>query len=253
MSGYSFRDRYSMMLSRDLKCLQKVLYNVDRYTNWTKNRNPDSTAERDLNYALFLLYAKHTGPEIRAYLERTIEVTDRVLKEKKCESKLCKYSFPMNRGSILRVRAYAKSLCGESVDLSALEQASHDYEAYCKLTGPSDWDEISQPYLLAAIRLALICGNFERAEKLVASRKCTQKQKKEQDMWQAVLSAKCKQGLPIKDNRLMAQYDSIFNRNRNPYEPEGIAALELSLLRERFFSENGEEICWERIIDAVSQ
>lgn len=243
-----------MMLARRLAGIREVLADFDPFEDWQRNRMPESTVAEELRTALFLLYAKHSGPETKAFLRRTIEPADRALNEKKCESKRCRDSFPVNRGVVLRAHAYARSLLrGARLDLKALAQASRDFEMWCRETDSEDWDEISQPYLLAAIRLALICEDVDRAEHLLRSRGCTSKQKKEQDMWQAVVKTQRERGLPLADKALMAKFDSIFDRNRNPYEPEEIAALELGLLRDRYFGRGGKVICWERIIDVISR
>lgn len=254
MSKCTFKPRRATMLARRLAGIREVLADFDPFENWHRNRMPELEIAEDLRAALFLLYAKHSGPEIKAFLKRTIEPADRALSEKKCESKLCRGSFPLNRGQVLRLHAYARSLLrGARLDLKALAQASRDFEVWCRETDAEDWDEISQPYLLAAIRMELICGDLDRADYLLRSRRCTSKQKKEQDMWQAVVKAQREGGPPLADKTLMAKFDSIFDRNRNPYEPEEIAALELGLLRDRYFGSGGKGICWTRIIDAISR
>lgn len=248
-----FRPRYRKMLSKRLPGIREVLFGFDPFEDWKRNSSPDSTVMRYLDKGLFLLYSGHDGPETRAFLKLAIDIANRVLKEKKCESRQCEDGFPKNRGEVLRGRAYASALVGEELDVKALTQASRDFEIYCNLIGAADWDETSQPILLAAIRLALLSGDAARAEMLVNSRRCTRKQKKEQELWQSILSAQHKDGFPIADKGLISRFDSVFNRYRHPFEPEEIAALEMGLLSQRLFSTDGAAPIWEKIIETISR
>lgn len=252
MSRVSFKERRARMLARDISGLREVLADFDPFENWSLNRRPNSTTDLYFVDALFLLCAGHQGPETRAFLEWTIKIANRTLREKKCESKLCQGGFPANRAEVRRSRAFAMSLCGEALRVSALEKACDDLENYCQTIDGSNWDEVTQPKFLESVRLGLICGKLDNAKRIMASRRCTGKQKKEQDVLSELLSARAS-GLPICDSRLAERFDSVFNRARNPFAAEGIAALELGVLRDRYFTADNDAICWDRIIDAISK
>jgi len=252
MIKHTYREKWAKHVQGGLNDFKEILM-WDLFENWERNRMPGSTAEDELREALPLLYAHHPGPEAKQYLDRCILIVERALAEKKCESKRCRDSFPLDRGELMRAYCYAKALVGKSLDLQALLQASADIEEWCAEIDRSNWDEIAQQVYLSAVRLALIAEDLPRAKRLMVTRRSFRYHQKEFLLWKTFIPAVKVAPIPLPAGKLLNQFDAYFDRMRKPTLAEEVLALELGILREKYFVSTDGKIHWDRVIEMVSQ
>jgi hypothetical protein len=235
----------------------RTILGWDVYGNWERNAMPDGTAEGELIVALRLKYSGIPEAPASAFLERSLSVVERTLREDKLSSARCQGGFPLNRGRLLRTKAYASVLLGSSFNAEALRQASSDHQSWVEAGQARSWDSQAEAYYLAAIRLALVEGDGERARLLVAGRKSLKWHKQEYAVLKA-LSAR-PPGAFTGEQELLQELDAYFDEVREPgYQPKVfiesfILPFELALLRDKYFEAAGGSVNISRVLEEVSR
>ncbi len=245
----SYRQKRIAFVTKNLHDYQELL-TWDPFRDWALNSVPDSSVFSYLNIALEILCSHDHQTLANAYLDLSCKVAERILKEKKCSNARCKDGWPMNQGHVLRGHAYAKGLQRAPLDLDAIAAASVHLEKWCGRQG-RDWTQFEEELYLCAIRLSLICDNWERAEKLLTTKKrFGKKTLPELAIWRKIL-ASSRTNLAT-DLSLASEFDVYFDKIRNPLQAEDVMAVELGILREKLF-EGHEEIDWKEVIAVVSK
>jgi len=226
---------------------------ADPFKNWEQWRSPDMKAEVEFDMALRCLYADQQELG-RQYLRRAIAVAERALKEDKCRSERCKGGWPWNEGRLKRTLAYARALGGERFDTTLVVQASERLSEWCAGTAKRDWDEMDQLVLLAAIRLALLAGDAERARTLLRTKRSLKANAEEKELLQGLAEVRP----PSERAPLAKPFKAFFDKVRDPgYKPPAdeylMHRLELGALYDKSFVSVDGEIDWNRVIEAVSE
>lgn len=255
-----YKPQWVAKYEADLNTLREEL-GMDPFEDWERNRMPEGDVEDGLRDAVDILYADRTSADAVRFLRRSLEVANRIFAEDKLQSQLCTGGFPENRGRMLRAKIYAQSLLREPLDVKGLLQASSDYEAWCKDYKGKDWDSVGEAEYLAAVRLAVIAGDLERASKLLKTKRPFKWHKEEHGLLKRVVNAVFieKQPLPLRDQALLEQFDEYFDRIRDPnLEPDifielDVLRLEIGAIRYKYFTDDRGDIDWNRIIEVVSQ
>lgn len=225
----------------------------DPFDGWERSHMPETRVEEDLAYGLYISYA--WGPEQEqavAFFKRVCTVAERAIDEDKLTSPLSNSSFPLNRGVVNRAYSYARAVLGGSLDSPALHQASLDFEEWCKGYGRRDWDSQAQANYLAAVRLAVVVGDLERARALLKSRKSFKWHHEEHHLWSRLVE---RDGAI--DDALAENYDRYFDRLRDPgfipdvYMETDILRLELAAIRDKYLAGEDGKIDWSRAIDSI--
>lgn len=253
----SYRSEWQARFRRDADSYSTVLA-TDPFRNWEGKVNPEGSAEDSFVEALRVLYS-HESPSIaNALLDRSLAIVNRTVREGRLESEICRGSFPINRGILLRTFTYARACRGEQVELDPLRQASADFETWAVERLAGHWDSQTQAYYLAAARLSLIAGNSETAKRLLATRKSLKWHSREAGILKA-LAAWVPLDVRQDDLRLLGELETYLDEVRRPgYQPrvfiEGfILPFELAALREKYFQNTDGAVDWARVIDAVSE
>jgi hypothetical protein len=158
----------------------------------------------------------------------------------------------------LRTRAYAQALLGRPLDQAALLAASADYESVYADYPMRRWNHFEEATYLEAIRLALLGGSTETAQRLLNRRSRFRTHLEEQALLRH-LAASLTTATPVQTDGFAARFDAFFDQVRNPlYDPpeysrRPILRLELALLREKYLISSDGHIDWQRAIDAIGE
>jgi hypothetical protein len=145
----------------------EIILRRDPFTNWERNRMPESSAEARLAIALKILYADPALPLGAEFLKQSVAIADRALEGDMLASL---GGFPQNRGRAIRTREYSAALLGGSLDGFALRSASADFVEWCRGYKKRKWDAQTEAYYLAAVRLLMMAADWPGAIALLATR-----------------------------------------------------------------------------------
>ncbi|GMU77144.1 MAG: hypothetical protein AMXMBFR45_26350 [Gammaproteobacteria bacterium] len=216
----------------------------DLWDGWEKEVEPDDRAFGQFCFGLETLCGGEEAMA-RAYFARALEVCERGEREKPW-SESPHYGFPLNRARLRRVRAHCLGLLTGPPATEALKAdlraASVDYQTWCAGLTASEWDPQGQAYYLAAVRLAQLVNETERARELLKSRRSLRYHTEERALLVAMASG-------ATDSSFHVQYASFFDRIREPmYKPPfffelHLVRLELALLYDSFCGD-GPALDW---------
>lgn len=223
------------------------------FDGWERSHMPETRVEEELSYGLYIAYAWGSDHEQAvAFFNRACVVAERAIDEDKLTSPLSNSSFPLNRGILNRAFSYARAALGEPLDSSALRQASQDFEEWCKGYGRRDWDSQAQANYLAAVRLALVAGDLERARELLKTKKSFKWHNEEHQIWFRLVERD-----RAIDDALAESFDRYFGRLRDPgfvpdvYMEIDILRIELAAVRDKYLVSDDGKIDWWRAIDSI--
>lgn len=227
-------ERWRERVARDREGYANVLA-WDLWAGWENDEEPDDRAFSQFFFGLETLWGGEHAMA-RAYFARALEVCRRGESEKQwLESP--DYGFPRNRARLRRVRAHCLGFLAGPPSLEALKAdlrgASVDYQTWCASLSASEWDSQGQAYYLAAVRLALLANEGERARELLKSRRSFRYHAEERALLVAMAS-------DATDSAFRTQYASFFDKIREPlYQPPFFfelheVRLELALLYDTF-------------------
>jgi hypothetical protein len=228
----------------------------DPFRNWELNTGPEGLTEDYLFHGLKILYSQGDADLARRFLERCLLIAERAMAEEKLQSPRCRDNFPLNRGRLLRARAYAQGILGAPWDEATLRQAATDFEQTCAGYPKHKWDELEEDTYLAAVRLALLGADGDRVQRLLSRRRAFRWRAEQHELVKALLPLL---RTPAREEALQARFDTYFDQVRDPnFKPEGympldVLRLELSLLRDKYLISSEQQIDWQRTIEAVAQ
>lgn len=227
----------------------------DPFREWERNAMPESSVQQELRGALYVAYAWGVDHEQAvAFLNRACKAAERTINEDKLTSALSVASFPLNRGTLHRDYSYARAILGERLDEEALRQSSRDFEEWCKKYGKGQWDSQAQANYLAAVRLASITGDIDRARELLKTKKSFNWHKVEHELWKRLVELS---GTVRADAEFSEYFMEYFDKFRDPrfipdvYMETDVLRLELAAIRDKYLVSGYGEIDWSRAVDSV--
>lgn len=221
---------------------------LDPFDRWERNRLPEAAAESYLINGLKLCYGGNSELAGR-FFSVCIEIVDRSIRESVFERPPASMGFPMNRGIALRARSYASGLTSRGWELQTLTQASVDFHRWSTDSRSRPWDAITEAYFLAAIRVAVVTGDLERAATLCATKKRFSAHGKELALMRALVA----DGPKATNRSLKDYFDTVRDPDLKPRDflEREIVAFELGILSSRD-SLSSNEPNWQEVIAAVA-
>jgi hypothetical protein len=256
MTTVSYREAWGKEMEKDHSDYEEIL-RWDRYKNWEINRSPEGTAKDELLDGVSILFGNGPPALAKAFLERSLHIAERIVKENRLQSPLCISTFPENRGVLLRSMAYARLMLGGRLDELMVLQASADFEQWCEpRMKKSKWHDLEETEYLVAVRQALIGGDEARARSLLEKRRSFR--------WHAVQAALLKglsagAGVPLTGAPLQERFEDFFDVVRDPhFKPEvysepAVLRLDMGLLHDKYFISPDGKIDWPRTVAAISR
>lgn len=241
--------------NREQKSYREVL-ELDPFDHWERNRMPEITAETNLIFGLEILYVPGEITQAQAFFERCISISERALTEDKLTTGLAESGFPLNRGVLLRAKNYALTLVERNLDNALLSQASLDFEKGRGMLHKQPWDSQGQAEYLAAVRVAIIVGDFKRAHHLLKKRKPFNWHQEEFALWKKLVET-LEVSSPL-DQNFREQFDEFFDIIRDPtlkpdrFVERAILSFELGVIRDKYLISSNGSIDWRRVIVAIS-
>lgn len=135
----------------------------DPFREWEKIRVLSETfVESELRTGLRCWYAGAVD-HAHGFFRRAILVADRIVAEGKCRANpISEAAYPRNLATVIRDRAYARWLLGESLDLGTIRQAAEYMASWC-VTKATDAKRIQDSdtmcHYLHGVRGAMISGD----------------------------------------------------------------------------------------------
>jgi len=257
VTDVQFKQLWRSKIEMELPDFDEILSWDDLFDGWDRDKMPDAGAATELHFALELLYGGYEKLATR-FVVRCLSYADRAFAEDKFrKGKWCKASFPMNRGNAERVRQYARALLGKKFELKTYHASAEDIIQYFTIHG--DWkDSHSHAFWLAAVRMALIAGDPSRAVEMIDEASSLKWHQKEADLLADIARAAAK-SQPIKDERLLARLDKLFDKVRSPkwrgsakiFDEPNEQRLELGAIRYRYFTAKDGNIDWDAVIESI--
>ena len=229
----------------------------DPFVDWDLSSMPEGAAELKIMFGLQTLYGEGDIATARGFFDQGLAICERALKEEKFKSDRCKSKLPLNRGMLLRARAYATGLLGTQPSTEWLLQAADDFLGWIKDFGKGDWDSHAQAYHLAAVRLSLLAHQSDQAQELLKTKRSLKQHIEEKELLLDLCAMQPGRGL---NEVMLTKFDKYFDRIRDPRDASSkvfiestILPLELGLLRDMYLVSADGEVTWRRVIAAISQ
>jgi hypothetical protein len=127
----TYKQHWTKLIQREARGYREVL-TWDPYEDWSSQIKPEMATEQALLSAMELLCGDYSGSEVTTYLKRSIMLSERILREKKCFDKRCKRFLPINHALTLRSLAYARWFAGHGLNKDLVVQACVDIEHWCE-------------------------------------------------------------------------------------------------------------------------
>jgi hypothetical protein len=228
----------------------------DPFRDWQSLSMMEARAERELFNGLAVAFAKGVSDANSiSFFRRARAVAERALAEDKLNSPPLDSRFPMNRAMLLRALTYARSLLGEQVDTGAMVQSASDFLHWCEGSGKKKWDSQDQAHFLAAVRLLVLVGDFDRLQGVLKSRKSLKWHATEHTLW-TLLS---KRRGAVSDNlEFRSALDRFFEEVRLPrvfdvFVELDILRLEVAAIRDKYLVALGDEVDWPRTVASIGK
>jgi len=253
MNQHGHAQYWRQSFEREAEGYRETLEQLDIFRNWTRNTNPENTAELQLLNSLEVQYA---GERVLAnqFLERAIAVIDRTIAEDKLP-KTAERLYPMNEGVLLRTEAYARGLLDHAQpDLEKISRAADCFEEWCSTQ--DTWNDQLYAYCLGGMRLAAIAGNHDQVIRIAASRKSWVHHAGERRILRDLAKAAKKSGF-IDDQKLIGAFGDYFGTVRDPhyrskaFMERWLVPFELAIIRDKYFVSPDGMIDWKRIIGSI--
>ena len=229
----------------------------DHFHNWARNSMPEMIAGVYLSNALCALYAGGGIQVAEKFFCATIELIDRAFEEDRFHAKYAEYGLPKNQGEALRVRAYARALTGNDLNLEDLIQASKYYIEWCSAAKGAEWDSQAQSNYLDSIRMLLIADDLEGARELLKTKRKFKWHTEEHELLKTIV-CEAELNIPIENEELYQRVIAFFDRIRDPdfkpdvFFPKDLGRFEWGVLLHKYFVDS-ERINWQDVIDSVSR
>lgn len=239
----------------------------DPFLNWDKPKQMPEIGVEDLNL-LPALKCAYVGERVisEAFLRHAVDVADRTVAENRCrESPICEAGYPHNLGVVLRGRAYARWLLGESLDRKDMRRVAECMAEWC-LTKALDrhriHDSMTMSPYLEGVRAAMIACDLDYASVLLRTKhKFRWHHAVERNLWTRLIEA-----YPDVNAELRQVAEIFFDRVRDPdfeERPDGkiptfinrdILALETGIIRQMYLvnASTHDAINPQAVIEAVA-
>jgi len=201
---------------------------------------PESLVEdSSFSYALeCLLYGDRENGN--AFLNRTIEVADRILAENRClwEQTLATTGYPRNHAIIQRDRAYAKWLLGGDFDRDVMKSCARQLVEWC-LTKANDHehftDAFTMNYYVQGIRAAIIACDLDLAGELVRTKQpLLGLHGHQRDLWRKLIDM-----YPDLTDEFDGEFETFFDLVRDPDFQERVGKARNFIIRDILALETG--------------
>lgn len=157
--------------------------------------------------------------------------------------------------SLLKVRAYAAALLGETFDRALVVTAVKMLEKQCNEIDPYYWGALEQEKYLSAVRAAIISDELDYASSLLKSKRSFSKHKDERALLKTLIR---KTVVPSNDPQLVEHCHYYLDFVRRPHTSKhalfscGLEWLEWALVVNKYFhaKENGE-FNWNQTVKDV--
>ncbi len=259
----AIKRHWTRLYQRSLVELNELIEEDYPWSSWEANSFPEGTAEFEFDTAIRILAGSDNWDLARRYLDRSIEIVDRILEENKLTSPGCDLRYPANSAVCRRTKVYAQSLLGGALDRDALILASREFEAYYeKHDDPRDRNEQSSYHCIDGIHLALIGNDLEQAAKLLNDPHAKDRFNKPHFSALKGLVTLASGSAPGQTAReIVDRFETFFNRARDPrtkmrgdeHIVTTIGPLELAVIRDRYVHHGDEDLDWKRIIAQYSR
>jgi len=242
------------------------------FATWERLEVPEQLAMDLLRNAFDLLYASASPELSHKFLNWTIEVVDRSLRDGKLAKSTSHSNFPENRGQALRSRAYASALLTGELGLADAKQALEDLMENIQqleiLVREENhhWEDMEEANLLAPSRLALILHDLDRFDELLPYHREFKWHKVEAELLVEVAEA-TRQGHAL-SNSLVDRFVHYFDEVRAPtmiqvesekrehggtiYSDMDLRRFEIGVIYAKYI-DTSEPFTWRRAIELIAR
>ncbi len=198
----------------------------------------------DHAYSLYLADEPALSPQ---FLQRAINICDRVIEDVRKGEKT-RYTYtPQVEGGILKIKALAEWIRNGAWDPGTLSAAASALAQFWGSQSGKLFDSFVQYGYLECVRLALLARNLELARQLIAIDRKFTHAKDEFKFLKSLIEGIEKQKV---DGKIRAQFEKIFEVVRDPKSKylATNAHLEYALLKQMYF-ENAQKVDMKRAFD----
>ncbi len=136
------------------------------WSSWELSRNPESIAADRFGIATEILCGAGDRGLANAFVERCIEILDRIDAESKCTSDRCVASFPINVGRSTMLRGLIDYYFDRQPEESVFVDAATHFLSYSRRAVEDGvWDAVIQYDFLFAVELLLLGGRPDDAHR----------------------------------------------------------------------------------------
>ena len=212
----SYAERYRAIWSSVGDGWDQMLENdVFEKTEGKEILTPETAPKSKLSDALACLYAgDHTHGA--AFLQCAIKHANRVEVDNLCRAnEVCEAGYPHNLAVVIRSRAYARWLLGESLDRAEMRQVAEHLATWClkkALDHKRFHDSMTMCFYLQGVRAAMNACDLDYAAELLRTKhKFRWHHAVERDLWTRLISA-----YPEVTLDLRGELAEFFDRVRDP-------------------------------------
>ncbi len=235
---------------------------VPSVRDWGKLKDPGMMAQGELGFALEVAFAYPDHVMARQFLERSLEVAERGLREKRLE--LTEASMCYGRVAAIKCKNYCRAiLFGEPINPGEFKHCGEDLLNYLRDSGEG-WGVGDQSDHLKAVMLFLIAGDLKRAGELIRIKRRFKWCGQWQQALQNLIEAAEKSGGQKVGNAAVPSFHSFFDTIRdltthwpaplqnNMLISDSVLRFEMSLLKYLYLSHPGEPIAWRKVFEQVT-
>lgn len=239
---------------------------------WERLASPEGPCEMLMEDAVYIALGDYRHPLCGRFLDWTISTAERALSDPRfeieSESRFKGWRnspiSPGNRGRVLAISALASAMKnGVDVDQHKIREAADQLVTSALLEKGRNWaDRLVQGQFMYAVRLLMICGDWERARKLISvKRKFEAVSRQHQIMGGLLGSGNCEgNNLPDLSSPAWDKFQEYFKSVRVPegnpiIREDGGGApcfyrMQIGLIYHRIMS-RGQKIIWPEVFSVV--
>ncbi|MFX1682673.1 hypothetical protein PV762_25950 [Mitsuaria sp. CC2] len=240
---------------------------------WDQLSSPEGPCQRYLGYALYICLWDWRSPLARKYLTWAFETSSRALRderfaippENRSRGWMNVPTFPGNRGEVRAVNAFASAVLeGASIDEADLKKSALEISQSALLSKGRAWnDDVIQARYLYAVRLLMICGEWDAAREMLFVKRKFGALPKHFELLSVLLRLGRREGL---DGKVKSDFDHveeyleelIIPSNGKTFNvdaawPEHCYRVEVALIRQRICSSEDAFQTWPMVFEAITK
>ncbi len=240
----TIRDEWAERFRRDEPGLRQLL-EVDVFKDWERNAMPEASADGALAYACRILFAGADDTLAARFLDRCIQVCRRAAERPSAQ--LTGRARALRQARLSRAEGHARALLSGEVDRVLMFEA---VDAFAQVYAGISWDDQTEAYFLARLRLSLILG--EGGELAAGGPRGRSRPRSEEHMVLLDAARLVDRSSTAKPDRgaLLQRLDRLFDEVRDPLFRPGrfmeleIVRLELGVIRCQLLGVGQVENVW---------